>query len=109
MVSKPETNLPLSKSAQGFQSMGKKDAPSQSEELSVHSSHPDIEVDTDVSLESEHGRMKKTANFDFETHDFADVDSGIGSLPEYTQTPTEFYRLTNISKKLYSLPPREHL
>lgn len=44
-------------------SMGKKDAPSQSEELSVHSSHPDIEVDTD-------------------THDFADVDSGIGSLPE---------------------------
>lgn len=63
MVSKPETNMSLRKKCSNFQSMGKKDASSQSEELSGHSSHPDIEVDTDVSLESEHGRMKKTAKF----------------------------------------------
>jgi hypothetical protein len=49
------------KGAQGFQSTGKEDAPSQSEEMSGHLSHPDIEVDTDVRFESEHARMKKTA------------------------------------------------
>jgi hypothetical protein len=29
--------------------------------MSGHPSHPDIEVDTDVRLESEHARMKKNA------------------------------------------------
>jgi hypothetical protein len=49
------------KKRSSFQSTGKKDAPSQSEEMPGHPSHPDIEVDTDVRLESEHGKLKKTA------------------------------------------------
>ena len=65
MVSKLETNISLRKSAQDSQSTGKKDALSQSEEMSGQPSHPDIEVDTDVRIESKHGRMKKTAKFWF--------------------------------------------
>ncbi len=43
--------------------MGKKDALLRSEQMPGHSPNPDIEVDTDVRLESEHGRMNKNAKF----------------------------------------------
>ena len=49
-----------------LQSTGKKDAPSQSEEMSGQPAHPALEVDTDVRLESEHGRMKKSTKSRFQ-------------------------------------------